>query len=218
MSNPFTGNLTVPELQTQSREAFTPEELKAICAKATGDWRYLLGIGVYTGLRLTDAVHLRWKDISATKITVTPAKVERRKKGRGRVVEIPLHSVLAGLLDELRRVRGGNPSGHLFPNMVKAYDADRSNVSVAFRELLKSCGIETTAEEAGEQRKRRAALRGFHSLRHSFVSMCAAFGVPQATTQRLVGHTSDEITQLYSHAGKEREEIAAINLLPAVFG
>jgi len=45
--------------------------------------------------------------------------------------------------------------------------------------------------------------------------MCAVSGVPQATTQRLVGHTSDEITQLYSHAGKEREEVAAINLLPS---
>jgi len=213
--NPFGGNLTVPELQTQSREAFTPEELKTLCAAATGDWRYLIGIGIYTGLRLVDAVHLQWSDITASSITVVPVKMERRKKGKGRSLEIPLHSTLAELLKELRLLRGGNPLNYLFPELVKKYAKDRSDISVEFRQLLEGCGIVTQAGQTGEQRKRKASLRGFHSLRHSFVSMCAISGVPQATTQRLVGHSSNEITQLYSHAGKQAEEVKAINLLPS---
>ena len=74
VENPF-AELTIPELQTQSREAFTPEELKIICAKARGDWRYLVGIGIYTGLRLTDAVHLKWVNVS-DRIRVVPQKID----------------------------------------------------------------------------------------------------------------------------------------------
>ena len=211
VENPFDG-LTVPELQTQSREAFTAQELATICAGAAGDWRYLVGIGIYTGLRLTDAAHLKWENIG-DRITVQPAKVARRKKDG--TVEIPIHPVLAGLLAELREVRGGADKGHLFPDFVKAYKADRASVSAAFGALLTTLGIVTTAEEAGIQRKRRAALRGFHSLRHSFVSLCAMNGVPQATTQKLVGHSSAEMTQLYSHGDRAGEE-SSIRLLPAL--
>ena len=46
--------------------------------------------------------------------------------------------------------------------------------------------------------------------------MCAMAGVPQATTQKLVGHASPAMTQLYSHATAEQERLA-INLLPAEF-
>lgn len=214
VKNPF-GGLTVPELQTQSRMAFTADDLKKITGAAAGDWRYMVGIGIYTGLRMTDAVHLKWENVT-DRITVTPAKVARRKKSAA--IEIPIHPVLRDLLAELKLARKGKATGHLFPALVKQYEVDRASVSVAFRDLLKGCGIETTADEAGEQRKRKASLRGFHSLRHSFVSMCAASGVPQATTQRLVGHSSAELTQLYSHALQRDQEAEEIKRLPAVFG
>ena len=72
--NPFE-EIKPMELDTQGREAFTRDELGTICAKAAGDWRYLVGIGIYTGLRLTDALHLRWEDYGAGIITVKPAIV-----------------------------------------------------------------------------------------------------------------------------------------------
>ena len=213
--NPF-AKLTVPELQTQSREAFTAGELKNICAKASGDWKYMIAIGIFTGLRLTDVVHLKWSDIT-DRITVAPAKVKRRKGSKGKV-EIPIHAALARLLDELKAKRGGKPTGDLFPEMVAAYKKSRPSVSKAFCDFLKDdCGITITAEkDDGATRKRRASAKGFHSLRHSFVSLCAASGVPQATTQKLVGHASPAMTQLYSHATAEQER-QAINLLPAEF-
>ncbi len=211
IENPF-AELTIPELQTQSREAFTPEELKTICEKATGDWRYLVGIGIYTGLRLTDAVHLKWGDVS-DRIRVVPQKTKRRKKA----VEIMLHPALAALLDELRRERGGNPSGHLFPALVKEYAKARAYPSAAFVDFLRDvCGIQTTATESDGPRRRMASAKGFHSLRHSFVSMCAMAGVPQATTQKLVGHSSPAMTQIYSHTSDD-EQRKAINLLPSGF-
>ena len=213
--NPF-AKLTVPELQTQSREAFTVEELKTICTKASGDWKYMIAIGLFTGLRLTDVVHLKWSDIT-DRITVTPAKVKRRKGSKAKI-EIPIHAVLAQLLDELKAKRGGKPTGCLFPDMADKYKESRPAVSAAFCAFLKDeCSIAITAEKEDDApRKRRASAKGFHSLRHSFVSLCAASGVPQATTQKLVGHASPAMTQLYSHATAEQER-QAINLLPAEF-
>ena len=213
--NPF-AKLTVPELQTQSREAFTVEELKTICEKASGDWKYMIAIGLFTGLRLTDVVHLKWSNIT-DRITVTPAKVKRRKGSKAKV-EIPIHAELARLLEQLKAERGGKPTGYLFPTLVAEYEKSRPAVSKAFCDFLKDdCEIKITAEkDDSATRKRRASAKGFHSLRHSFVSMCAMAGVPQATTQKLVGHASPAMTQLYSHATAEQER-QAINLLPAEF-
>ncbi len=56
---------------------------------------------------------------------------------------------------------------------------------------------------------------GFHSLRHSFVSLCAANRVPQVAIMELVGHGSPAMTALYSHAGDE-QKLKAITALPTV--
>ena len=215
--NPFE-EIKPMELDTQGREAFTRDELGTICAKASGDWRYLVGIGIYTGLRLTDALHLRWEDYGAGIITVKPAKVARRKKGNKKVVSIGAHDVLKMLLEELRRLRGGNPSGYMFPALVKEYAKDRTAASVAFGKFLRDeCEIETTAEiEEGTQRKRRANLRGFHALRHSFVSMCAEAKVPITTIRDAVGHATALQSLDYAHADNA-EQRKAINLLPSGF-
>ena len=217
IENPFEGNLVVPKLQTQSREAFSREELKIICEKATGDWRYMVGIGIFTGLRLTDVAHLRWENMTDV-ITVTPQKVKRRKTGKRGEIKIPLHRMLAILVDELKAKRGDNPTGFLFPAMVAAYAKSRQSVSQAFCDFLKDeCGIVTTAgKDEDSPRKRRASVKGFHSLRHSFVSMCGASGVPQHTAQMLVGHANAAMTQSYSHS-TAAQALEAINLLPSDF-
>ena len=216
--NPF-ADRTAMELGTQSRKAFTPKQLQTICSKVTGDWRYMVGIGIYTGLRLIDAVHLKWEDIGDS-IKVVPQKVKRRKNkpGQKREVTIPIHPALALLLAELRRKRGSKAAGHLFPALVKEYAKGNAYVPAAFiRFLQDECGIETTADiEDGVQRKRRANVLGFHALRHSFVSMCAESKIPLATIQDIVGHESPTMTLYYAHT-EDAAKQTAINLLPDVF-
>ncbi|HOU60067.1 MAG TPA: tyrosine-type recombinase/integrase [Kiritimatiellia bacterium] len=217
--NPF-ADITPMELGTQSRQAFTPDQLQTICGKAKGDWRYLVGIGIYTGLRLSDAVHLKWGDISGNTITVIPVKVARRKNkpGKKREVTIPIHPALAVLLAELRRKRGNKADGYLFPGLVREYAKGNTYVASAFiRFLQDDCGIETTADiEEGVQRKRRANVLGFHALRHSFVSMCAASNIPLTTVQAFVGHEALAMTSYYAHT-EDAAKQTAIKLLPDVF-
>jgi integrase len=56
---------------------------------------------------------------------------------------------------------------------------------------------------------------GFHSLRHSFVSLCAKAGAPQHVVQRLVGHGSPAMTEHYTHLD-DRQKQAAVQALPDI--
>jgi len=50
-------------LTAQGRRELTVEELRTVCQSATGELRALLGLGVYTGLRLGDCSTLRWCEV-----------------------------------------------------------------------------------------------------------------------------------------------------------
>lgn len=200
-------NIKSMDKETQGRQNFTPEELKAICSKATGAIRYMIGIGLYTGMRLGDVVNLKWENIGKNSITMIPSKTKRK----GKQITLPIHPVLRVLLNELRKQAAGE---YLFPAEHDAYQDDDSSVSKRFQTFLEDCGI-TTTEAGGAHRRKAIVRKGFHSLRHSFVSLCAANRVPQFAIQDLVGHGSPAMTALYSHADFEQKQ-NAINGLPAM--
>ena len=62
-----------------------------------------------------------------------------------------------------------------------------------------------TKEYISKNFKRYAVLAGlddkvhFHSLRHSFASLLVQAGVSLYEVQRLLGHSSPTVTQVYSH-------------------
>ena len=200
-------NIKTMAKETQGRENFTPEELAVICAKATGSFRYMIGLGLYTGMRLGDVVNLKWKNIGKDSIKIIPSKTKRK----GKQITLPIHPVLRALLNELRKQAGNNE--YLFPAERKIHAKD-STLAKHFQQFLNDCGIKT--QEAGGLHRRKAIVRkGFHSLRHSFVSLCAANRVPQVAIQDLVGHGSPAMTELYSHADFQQKQ-DAIATLPAI--
>ncbi|OGV57123.1 MAG: hypothetical protein A2X49_01515 [Lentisphaerae bacterium GWF2_52_8] len=56
---------------------------------------------------------------------------------------------------------------------------------------------------------------GFHSLRHSFVTMCAVSGVPLPVVQALCGHGSPAIQKAYIHVGAQQAQMA-VNSMPDI--
>jgi integrase len=215
----------------ENRRNLTTEELREVCAAARGTLRYLFALGLYTGMRLGDCVSLRWDAVEFKDgfITVMPSKTRRKKK----TIRIPLHPVLVGLLHELREDSKGE---YLFPEEREAYLKDNAALSKRIQKFLIDCGIQTHKEGTGKTPEYNEALRkwiagkrkgpkptypravvevGFHSMRHSFVSLCAANRVPQVAIMELVGHGSPAMTALYAHAGDE-QKMKAIAALPAV--
>ncbi len=42
-------------------------------------------------------------------------------------------------------------------------------------------------------------IKGFHTLRHSFASICAMRGVPETTIDAWMGHQTEEMRERYRH-------------------
>lgn len=174
------------KLDTNVRRALTDDEIERVFAKAEGETRTLFAVGLYTGLRLGDAVRLAWEDIRDGAVFVTTGKT-------GAKVGIPLHPRLAEVLGER-----GDRSGLVMPTLARDYaHGSRSLVPQKMSRLFRACGITTSRKVAGSGMARPDC--GFHSLRHTFVSRCAAAGVPQSIVQALVGHSSARMTEHYTH-------------------
>ena len=193
------------------RRALTADELRRVLAAATGEMRVLFTVGAYTGLRLGDCATLRWEsiDMAARTLTVTPRKTARR--GLAPAVTIPLHSSLYAVLDETPQ---GERRGEVMPQTAALYERDTATLAQRTRRVFESCGIETRSRDGGGRAKVDV---GFHSLRHTFVSMSANAGAPLAVVQSLVGHSTPAMTMHYYHGTTDAAR-AAVNALPALLG
>jgi integrase len=73
------------------------------------------------------------------------------------------------------------------------------------REREKPGILPLTEDEAGDHLKRTLAcsewanVRGYHTLRHSFISACTSRGIDQRLIDEWVGHRSDEQRRRYRH-------------------
>jgi integrase len=199
-------------LVTQSRRELTIDELKLVCDRATGELKTLFCIGLYTGLRLGDCATLRWceVDLRRNQIQRVPRKTALRSP---KPVTLPIHPVL---LNVLNAIPADERKEFVLPRMANVYlNGSRSLLTTEIQNHFDDCGIETTRER--ENGVRRVVEVGFHSLRHSFVSMCRASGVALSVVESLVGHSSVDMTRHYSHTS----ELAAQNAvatLPSIMG
>ena len=155
-------------------------------------------------------VHLIWKEVDIDNgiIEHMPRKTRRKNK----IVRLPIHPVLSAILKELQ---SASKSQYLFPIKYKLYSKSASYVTKPIQQHFEACGIKTKEDPKNNHRRKRIIRVGFHSLRHSFVSLCAANHVPQVAIQELVGHGSPAMTALYSHAGDE-QKAKAIARLPVI--
>ena len=186
-------------VEHHSRRELTAEELSRVIRAATGEIRTLFLIGAYTGLRLHDAATLRWNEIDFR------ARVIRRvqsKTSRFSAVPVivPIHDHLVNRLREIR-----SKAEYVMPQIGNLYQNNRQNLSKRIQAHFRACGIET--RNAGH------TVVGFHSLRHTFVSMCRAADVPLAVVESIVGHSSPAMTRHYTHVGASAA-VDAIRTLP----
>jgi len=209
-SNPWT-ELENKLLATHSRRELTLEELSKVCAAVTGELRLLFAVGLYCGLRLGDAVLLKWCNIDLKRgiVMIVPQKTARRSNGK--VVRIPLHPTLLAMLTETR----GSGDGYVMPELAELYQRDDTGLVKRIRGVFEKCGIETRCTVKGYSRQ--GVDVGFHSLRHSFVSLSANAGASLAAVQAVVGHSNPAMTRHYLHADQNVVK-TAVGLLPDVSG
>jgi integrase len=180
---------------------FSLEEVKSIVAVADEFWRVAVAIGFYTGLRFKDVVFLRKSQIHGDYIVLTPMKTRRTHKN----VNIYVHPSLKKILDYQVSIAQDD---YLFPDAVKKYDSFK---------FQREFGIllDKVDKEKGKKKieKDERGGVGFHSLRHTFVTMAEEAGISRQVIQGVVGHGSPVMTGNYSH---DKKSIMQIEKLPSL--
>lgn len=213
--NPWKGIKTL-DRETHNRRELTAEELARVVGPLKGEMRVLFAIGIYTGLRLGDAVNLDWGAVDLVRgfLQWTPHKTKKH----GTLVRIPLFPALAAILAETpaRRRRG-----LILPGLAEEYGRYSSYTSERVAKVFRDAGITTQGDTGRVNPKNKKTTRkaievGFHSLRHTFVSLCANAGVPLSIVQAIVGHTNVAMTTHYFHVSDSALQ-GAVAVLPDVF-
>lgn len=191
--NPWEGVKRKEQSDENGRRALTTEELTRVCSTLTGEMRTLFALGMYTGLRLGDCCLMTWDKIDMVRRMIVT--IPRKTKKKRIAVEIPLHPELHAVLDE---TPSAERSGYLLPKTAETYQRDRSTITDRIRRVFEVAGFKTREEVDGYANA--VAKIGFHSLRHSFVSLMGNAGAPLALVQSIVGHSNERMTQHYFHA------------------
>ena len=211
-SNPWE-EIQRKRITPQSRRELTIDELKKVCLAATGELRTLLALGLYSGLRLGDCATLRWgeTDLRRGIIRRIPNKTARRNP---KPVMVPIHPVLRDLLS----VTPANQRGdYVLPEIAALYHRRTDLVTDMVQGHFHTCGIKSHKPGTGKDGKRAVVEVGFHSLRHTFVSLCRESNAPLSVVESIVGHSSPAMTRHYTHVG-ELAAGRAVALLPSVIG
>ena len=196
-------------LATHTRRELTVEELARVCGSVTGEMRLLFAVGIYTGLRLGDCALLEWGaiDLARNRIMTIPRKTARHANGKP--VVIPLHPTLTALLAE---IPPDARTGYLLPDLAAMYEHDSGMLSNRIQAVFTRAGIRTQTTADGE---RARVDVGFHSLRHTFVSLSANAGAPLAVVQAIVGHSNPAMTRHYFHESEAALQ-SAVAALPSI--
>lgn len=194
--------IRVRKTPTKSREPFTDEEIKMILDKAKSkgaSWYALVQIGLYTGLRLKDCVHLKVEDVKESVIETVPFKT----KHHGTIVRIPLHPKLKEVLDSLEVKKG-----YYLPDVIDSYK--RKTITERLDTIFSVIG-DTRVKLEG--RKRKVSVKGFHALRATFITRLAESGVSLPIMESLAGHLNAKQTMHYTHPNEDVKKVA-ISTLP----
>jgi integrase len=200
-SNPASGSRRRLKAPKPARPWVEPEQLIALLDAAEGAGRLLLAILAGAGLRIGEALALRWQnvDLGTRSLHVTDAKTA---KG---IREVHLTPALHRELVRARTARGQQPSdfviatatGHKHNPSNLRRDVLAPAVSAANLELVK-LGIAPIGHIT------------FHSLRRTYASLRCACGDDIRYTADQLGHEDPRFTlKVYAQAAKRRERLNA---------
>lgn len=184
--NPF-AKVKLPKHQKEYPSYISRSELNKIIAHTENDvLKELFFFAFHTGCRLSEIVHLKWKNIDYEKQEIIIGDGDFITKSRSQRL-IPIQGKL---LQRLRmwskswhKLRD-NPSGYVFANK-NGYHFNSDYVSKSFKKACRSVGMDERIH--------------FHSLRHSFASALVQNEANLYAVKSILGHSSITTTEIYSH-------------------
>ena len=155
-------------------------------------------LGVLCGMRMGEVRGLQWKDVDFENNLISIChnvpygsnEVKAPKWNSFRVV--PLPPSLVKTLKAIQTIPFASP---LFVIYNEAGSELPSDVTTINRALIRMFRRISITKETKKSRR-----LSFHSLRHTFISLSRAGGIPDFLVQRLAGHKSSQMMDHYSHA------------------
>ena len=204
-----------PHAIQRDHHVWSPDELKHLLAAAAKlaqkrdakqDYTLLLTVAVYTGLRISELLGLRWCDL-ILKTNSGALDVRHQLSRDGTLVEpktatgrrhIPLANALVKQLNQHKLASNHSQDNDFVfaSNTGTALNA-RNVVRRGFEPALKEAGLNTTTPKIT-----------FHDLRHAFASLMVAQGTNSIELATVMGHRDSRTTEtIYIHLfDRERSE------------
>ncbi len=166
--------------------------------------RVLILTAAMTGLRQSELLGLRWRDVdwNVQRIRVRNAFVRGQHSTDGKSDlstrrSVPMADRIAGELDRWSRRSSYSADEDLvFAHPETGNPLDRSKVTKRFKAACRAAGV--------------PPIR-FHDLRHTFGTRMAATGQPIRSIQEFLGHADVKTTQIYMHYAPSQREVAMVN-------
>lgn len=216
-----------PRKLTRLPVATTPDEARAIIAAFAGHrLEALVTVAIGTGLRQSELLGLRWRDLDGGRLRITGSvrpvpregisgytlqrSSEAKTRRSIRTLELPDFVIAALEAERRRQAAAGTISPYIFTTAGRRDHAgeavflDPRNVTKSFQQQLAVAGL--------------PRIR-FHDLRHAYATLMLAAGVPLRVIQEALGHTSIATTAaVYAHVLPALQKDAAQKLDEALAG
>lgn len=154
----------------------------------------------HTGARRSELMRSQLTDIRDDKIII---REKKRRRGKLSTRRVPFSTLLSTTLQEWRQEHPGGKFTFVNPEK-PAGDAPalspltRDEAHYHFKHVL--------------QDSKWDVIRGWHCLRHSFISNLASQSVDQRLIDEFVGHTTEEMRRRYRHLFPDVKQAAITNV------
>ncbi len=223
-----------PEVVTPPRRVLEPEEMQIFIQEVMQETqRVAILFGLFTGLRIGELLSLRMDDLNLSKQTFmvqrnltrvrtdaitldnpniqilnykpenkTQLIIQNTPKTKTSCREIPmsenLMTLVSGHIYFLAHSNWPNPNDLLFPSKTGTH-IDPKSFELRLNAVSKRCEIKKVNP---------------HALRHTFATRLVDENVPITTIKNILGHSSIQTTQIYTHGNieLERKAITALSM------
>ena len=140
---------------------------------------HMIKLGVHTGLRKRNLLHLRWDQCDFKTRTIRIATETKNEE----VIALPMNDTVLQTLREVKEITGH--MNYVFSHL-KGKDKGKpiNDVKTAFHSACERAGIQDFR---------------WHDLRHTFASWLVMKRVSLLAVQKLLGHKSMRMTLRYAH-------------------
>ena len=214
----------------------TTDLLTHVKAKATHGFIYpMFCLAAHTGARRSEIIRMKIADVDLAGKIVT-IREKKRVKGQATTRRVPMSAFLIAVLTNWLDEHPGGPwlfcheqtvtrsrkrslmTGHLAQKARPTSGKERK-ARLRQRDLPEPAPL--TKDEANHHLRHTLdgsewkVLRGWHTLRHSFISACASRGVDQRLVESWAGHMSPEMSRRYAHLYPSTQQAALSSVFDA---